>query len=91
MKRNVEIRWGDHSDINKIPEPSRDLKRNPTHAFTWNVLMVAPINERVRKNLEASFITLSRPSLNEQIDLMFFYVNIFISTEDRTAEKLLLF
>ena len=30
--------------------------------------MTAPINDRARKNLEASFIALSRPSLNEQID-----------------------
>ena len=51
-----------------ISEPSRYLKSNPTHAFTWKVLMNAPINDRARKNLEASFIALSRPSLNEQID-----------------------
>ena len=67
-KRNVEIRWEEHSDINKISEPSRYLKSNPTHAFTWKVLMTAPINDRARKNLEASFIVLRRPSLNEQID-----------------------
>ena len=67
-KRNVEIRWEEHSGINKIFEPSRHLKSNPTHAFTWKVLMTAPINDRVRKNLEASFIALSRVSLNEQID-----------------------
>ena len=30
--------------------------------------MAAPINNRVRKNLEASFIALSRPSSNEKID-----------------------
>ena len=30
--------------------------------------MAAPINDPVRKNLEASFIVLSRPSLNKQID-----------------------
>ena len=30
--------------------------------------MAAPINNRVRKNLEVSFIALSRPSLNEKID-----------------------
>ena len=30
--------------------------------------MAAPFNDRVRKNLEVSFIALSRPSLNEQID-----------------------
>ena len=31
--------------------------------------MAAPINDGVRKNLEASFIALSRPSLNKEIDL----------------------
>ena len=30
--------------------------------------MAAPINDRVRKNLGAPFIALSRPSLNEQTD-----------------------
>ena len=30
--------------------------------------MTGPFNDRVRKKLEASFIALSRPSLNEQID-----------------------
>ena len=38
------------------------------HAFTWKVLMTAPINDHMRKNLEATFIALTRPSLNEQID-----------------------
>ena len=32
------------------------------------VFMTAPINDCVRKNVEASFIALGRPSLNEQID-----------------------
>ena len=67
-KWNVEIWWDERSDINKISEPSRHLKSNPMHAFTWKVLMTASINDRVRKNLEASFIAVSRPSLNEQID-----------------------
>ena len=67
-KRNVEIRWQEHSDINKISELSRNLKSNPTYAFAWKVLMTAPINDRVRRNLEVSFIALSRPSLNEQVD-----------------------
>ena len=30
--------------------------------------MTANVNDGVRKSLEASFITVSRPSLNEQID-----------------------
>ena len=33
-KRNVEIRWEEHSVINKIFEPSRHLKSNLTHEFT---------------------------------------------------------
>ena len=35
--------------------------------YVWKVLTAAPVTDRVRKNLEASFIALSRPSLNEQI------------------------
>ena len=68
IKRNVEIRWEEHSDINKISELSTHLKSNPTHTFTRKVLMTAPINDRVRENREASFIALSRPSLNQHID-----------------------
>ena len=68
MKRNVEIRWEQHSDINEMSEPSRHLKINPTHIFTLKVLMTERINNSVRKNLEASFIALRRPSLNEKID-----------------------
>ena len=56
-KQNVEIPWEEHSDINKISEPSRHLKNNPMHAFTWKVLMTAPINDRVWKNFEATFIS----------------------------------
>ena len=55
-KGNVKIRWEEHSDINKISEPSKHLKNNPTHAFTWKVLMTVFINDRVRKNPEGSFI-----------------------------------
>ena len=53
------------------------------HAFTWKVLMTAPINNSVRENLEASFIALSRPSLNEteiyvrKLLLMWYYMAIF--------------
>ena len=64
-KRNVEIRWEERSDINKISEPSRYLKSNPTHAFTWKILMTAPINDRARKNLEASFIYSSKQTIIE--------------------------
>ena len=39
------------------------------HVFTWNFLMAATANHRLKKNLEASFVAFSRPQLNEQIDL----------------------
>ena len=54
-----------YSDINKISESSRHLKNNPTHAITCDVLMAASINEHVRKNLEASFVALTSPLLND--------------------------
>ena len=50
-KGNVEIRWEEHSDINKISQPFRHLNSNPMHGFTWKVLMTAPINDQVGKNL----------------------------------------
>ena len=36
------------------------------YSFRWNVLMALPINDFVRKNIEASraFMALSRPLLN---------------------------
>ena len=43
------------------------MENNPTHAFTPKFSITTPINDRVRKNLEASIIALSRPLLNEQI------------------------
>ena len=57
---------------------------------TWNALMAAPINDRVRKNLEASFTALSRLSLNEQTNskkllfqnttILFFYLVIMCNS-----------
>ena len=62
-KRNVKIRWEGYLNINKISEPSRHLKNNPTHALTWKALMTAPVNDRGKKNLKALFIAHKRPSL----------------------------
>ena len=56
-------------NINKVSKPSRQLNSNPIHVFTWNVLMATPVNDRMKKNLETSFIAISRQSLNKQTDL----------------------
>ena len=67
-KRNVEVRWGEHNDPRGKSEPSKHLYNNVTHSFTWSIVMNAPKNVRIRKNLEASEVALKRPALNNQID-----------------------
>ena len=67
-KRNVEVRWGEHNNPRGTSEPSKHLYNFPTHSFTWSVLMSAPKNVRIRKNLEASEVALKRPELNNQVD-----------------------
>ena len=56
------------TDIHKISDTSIHLKNDPTHSFPRKVLISASINDCVRKNIEASFLAVSRQSLNEQID-----------------------
>ena len=67
-KRNVELRWDEHNDAQKSSEPAKHLFHHPTHSFTWSIIMSAPQNIRVRKNLEASFIALKAPVLNNQME-----------------------
>ena len=67
-KRNVEVRWGEHNNPQGTSEPFKHLYKFPTHNFTWSVLMSAPKNVRIRKNLEASEVALKRPELNNQVD-----------------------
>ena len=60
-KWNAGIEWVEDSGVKGISEPSRHLKRNPMLTLTWNVLMAAPSNDWVRKNLEALITGLCRP------------------------------
>ena len=48
------------------PKPAAHLEQNIDHCFTWRILCNAPSNPRTRKNIEAFFIAIMRPSLNEQ-------------------------
>ena len=48
-KRNVEVRWLEHEQLKGKSEPAKHLNKNPTHKFSWRVLMSAPQNTRVRK------------------------------------------
>ena len=67
-KRNVEVRWNEYNNPTKSSEPSKHLRSNINHYFTWVVISNAPKNAKTRKNLEASYIALWKPNLNEQKD-----------------------
>ena len=63
--RNVKIRWQEDEDTQKNPEPAKHLKNNPTHSFTWNILLLASSVRCMTQIIEALIIALKRPSLNE--------------------------
>ena len=75
-KRNALDRWSEHENSEKgTSEPAKHLRRNIGHKFNWTILSNAPKGERDRKNLEAYFIILQKPSLNNQVkfnDLILF-------------------
>ena len=56
--RNVEIRWQEPEGTPKDSEPAKYLKNNPTHSFTWKVLLPTSSIRRIRQSMEASIITL---------------------------------
>ena len=65
--RNCKIRWDEHNDVNKNSELAMHLARNIEHEFSWHVPAKAPENTLKRGILEANFIKLIVPSLNEQL------------------------
>ena len=69
-KRNVEIRWEEHEDPKWKSEPASHLQKNPSHSFSWTVMMNASLNTRLRKNLEASIVAFMKPKLNNSIILV---------------------
>ena len=67
-KRNVEVRYLEHNHPSGKSEPSKHLHQNINHVFNWSVICSAPKSDRAWKNLEAFYIALMRPNLNEQCD-----------------------
>ena len=59
--RNTATRWSEH-------KPAQDIENHVGHLFHWFILCNAPSNNQIRKNLEALFIGIIKPSLNEQTD-----------------------
>ena len=68
IKRNAKVRWNEHNNPTKSSEPSKHLRSNISQCFTRAVMSNAPKNAKTRKNLEASYIALWKPDLNEQKD-----------------------
>ena len=57
-KRNAEVIWNKHNNPTKSSEPSKHLRS----------ISNAPKNSKTRNNLEASYIALWKPNLNEKKD-----------------------
>ena len=65
--RNAETRWNEHNNPTNKSEPAIHLNKNIEHSFTWDILSIAPKNDRKRRILEAYYIGKIKPCLNEQV------------------------
>ena len=68
-KRNVSVKWGEHNSSDEKLWPSKHLAPIPQHHFVWSILSKAPTDWRKRKVLEAYYISLEKPSINDQKDI----------------------
>ena len=64
-KRNVSVHYDKHNKPSKKSKPAAHLEQNTDHYFIWRILCNAPSNARTGTNIEAFFIAIMRPSLNE--------------------------
>ena len=65
-KRNTITKWSEHDNATKDSEPARHLNKHINYVFPWKILCHASKNTDIHKNLEAIFVALLKPSLNEQ-------------------------
>ena len=64
--RNTATRWTEHNNPTHKSEPAQHMKNHIGHLFDWSILYNASSNSQIRKNLEALFIGIMEPSLNEE-------------------------
>ena len=67
-ERDVEKRWSEHNNPTEKFELARHLPNNTGLLFARKILMSAPKGKRTCKNLEAFFIAVQNPKLNEQVN-----------------------
>ena len=64
--RNTVTRWSEHNNPDHKSELAEHIKRNIDHVFNWKISCPASSQKHFKKNLEAIFIALYKPLLNDQ-------------------------
>ena len=67
-RRNVELRREEDENTSKDSKPTKHLKENLSHKFSWKISLAASENKRIHKILEVAGIAWRRPSSKEQIE-----------------------
>ena len=65
--RNVETRWNEHNMPSEKWNPWKHLNSNITHHSSWSVICNPPVKKLTLNILEAYFIVLLKPTVNDQI------------------------
>ena len=66
--RNAEICWDEHNNPMNKSNPSKRIKDNFDHVFSWSVLANAPKNMFQRKVVKTYYNVLEKPTLNVQLE-----------------------
>ena len=64
---NANTRWNEHKNKNNKSESAKYLKENPALKFRWTIISKVPKNFHKHRVLEAHFIKIICPTLNEQL------------------------
>ena len=90
---NTVTPWSEHNKLDNRSEPGEQIKRNIEHVFKWKILCPAPSKKHLKKNLQAIFIALCKPSVNHKKSfdqlmlskngITWFLIEIFYVLKDR--------
>ena len=64
--RNTVTRWSEYNKPDHKSGLAEHIKRNIDHVFNWKISCPASSQKHFKKNLEAIFIALYKPLLNDQ-------------------------
>ena len=65
---NLETRWKEHNPPSDKSNPSKHINSHLDHIFNWSIICNAPTNKFKQKTIEAYFIAINKPTLNDQLD-----------------------